>query len=312
MLAKIPAEQLRRWATYASVGVAATLIVAKLGAFLITESVSLLSSLLDSSTDLLASLVALFGVRYAQRPPDKDHRFGHGKAEALAALAQAAFISGSALFLAIESVNRLITPVPITESSLGIAVMLLSIAMTVALLHFQRHVVRVTGSLAVGADRLHYAGDLLMNGAVIVSLVMVHATGLTIVDPLMGLAIAAFLVRGAMTIGAGAVDALMDHELPEADRLQVMRVVLSHDQARGVHDLRTRDGGTAKFIEMHLELDQTLRLAAAHDITDDIGTRLRAAFPGANVLIHPEPFRQNDDPNGRNSEANGEWREEAP
>lgn len=293
MLEKVPAEQLRRWATYASVGVAITLIVAKLGAFLITESVSLLSSLLDSSTDLLASLVALFGVRYAQRPPDRGHRFGHGKAEALAALAQAAFVSGSALFLAIEAVNRLITPVPIQESTVGIAVMLMSIAMTVALLHFQRHVVRVTGSMAVGADRLHYAGDLLMNGAVIVSLVVVQATGITMVDPLMGLAIAAFLVRGAITIGAGAVDALMDHELPDADRVQVMKVVLSHGQARGVHNLRTRDGGTAKFIEMHLELDPTLPLAAAHDITDDIETRLRGVFPGANVLIHPEPFRQN-------------------
>ena len=128
----------------------------------------------------------------------------------------------------------------------------------------------------------------------------------------MGLAIAAFLVRGAMTIGAGAVDALMDHELPEVARLQVMKIVLSHDQARGVHDLRTRDGGTTKFIEMHLELDQTLPLAATHDITDDIEARLRAAFPGANVLIHPEPFTRNDDPNDRNSVASGESREEVP
>jgi ferrous-iron efflux pump FieF len=288
-------ERLRQRATYASVGVAAVLIATKLGAYLVTESVSLLSSLVDSSADLLASLVTLVGVHHALRPPDCDHRFGHGKAEGLAALAQAAFVAGSAAFLIVEAVNRLITPIPIQESGVGIAVMLLSMGLTAALIHFQRHVVRITGSLAVGADRLHYTGDLLTNGAVIAALLLVEATGTTLADPLMALAIAAFLIRGALAIAAEALDVLMDRELPDPERAAVKAVVLGHAAARGLHDLRTRNGGTGKFIELHLELDHRLRLDRAHAITDEIEHRLRTAFPGADVLIHQEPAGLRDE-----------------
>ncbi|HYG87770.1 MAG TPA: cation diffusion facilitator family transporter [Azospirillum sp.] len=289
------AARLRRWATYASVCMASILIVAKLTAYLLSESVSILSSLIDSSTDLMASVVTLLGVRHALRPADRSHRFGHGKAEALAALAQAAFIAGSAAFLSIEAVRRLIFPSPIGETGLGIAVMLLSIVLTAALVTFQRYVVRQTDSVAIGADRLHYSGDLLMNSAVIAALLISRFTGIGAVDPLFGLGIAAFLLWGAKGIAWDALAVLMDRELPQEDRDRVVSIVHAHPEAHGLHDLRTRSSGIGVFIELHLELEPALTLAEAHDITDAIEQELRAAFANAEVLIHQEPAGLKDE-----------------
>ncbi|HEY0834968.1 MAG TPA: cation diffusion facilitator family transporter [Azospirillum sp.] len=282
-------DRLRRRATYASVGVALTLIVAKLGAYLMTESVSILSSLIDSSTDLMASVVTLLAVRHAMRPADSAHRYGHGKAEALAALAQGAFIGGSAAFLAIEAVRRIITPQPVTQGAIGIGVMLVSIALTAGLVAYQRHVVVRTGSVAIGADRLHYAGDLLMNSAVIVALLLTGWTGVGVVDPLFGLGIAAFLLKGAWGVAGEALNVLMDRELPEEERARIAALVAGHAGALGMHDLRTRSTGTGVFIELHLELDPAINVAQAHDIADTVECDLRAAFPNAEVIIHQEP-----------------------
>lgn len=293
--AEEPAVRLRRLATYASVAMASTLIVAKLAAYLLTESVSILSSLIDSSTDLMASVVTLFGVRHALRPADRWHRFGHGKAEGLAALAQAAFIGGSAVFLTIEAVRRLIFPSPVGETGVGVAVMLLSIVLTAGLVTFQRYVVRHTGSIAIGADRLHYSGDLLMNAAVITALLLTRWTGVGAVDPLFGIGIAAFLLYGAWGVAQDALAVLMDRELPQEERERIAKRVLSHPQARGLHDLRTRSSGTGVFIELHLELDPHLNLVQAHDITDTVECDLRAAFANAEVLIHQEPAGLKDE-----------------
>jgi ferrous-iron efflux pump FieF len=286
---------LRRRATYASVAVALTLIFAKLTAYLFTESVSILSSLIDSSSDLLASLVTLFGVRVALRPPDRTHRYGHGKAEPLAALAQAAFVTGSAVFLSYEAINRLINPQPIQEGIAGIAVMILSIVLTVGLVAFQRRVIRQTGSLAIGADSLHYSGDLFMNLAVIAALVITSVTGIGLVDPIFALGIAAFLVFGATRIARGSLDTLMDRELPPADRKRIREIVMAHPATRDMHDLRTRNAGNTVFIELHLELDSHLTLAAAHDITDNVESQIMAAFPQAEVLVHQEPYGLSDE-----------------
>jgi len=288
-MAETRTDRLRRYATYASVSVSLTLIAAKLAAYLLTDSVSVLSSLIDSSTDLMASVVTLLGVRTALRPPDRAHRFGHGKAEALAALAQAAFIGGSAVFLTIEAVSRLFRPAPVGEGAVGIAVMLLSIVLTAGLVAFQRHVVKATGSVAIGADRLHYSGDLLMNTAVIAAILLTGWTGIGAFDPLFGLGIAAFLLYGARGVGLEALNVLMDRELPEAERARIVALVTAHAEARGMHDLRTRSTGVNAFIELHLELDPQLTVAVAHDITDRIERELREAFPNAEVLIHQEP-----------------------
>ncbi|QQP88109.1 cation diffusion facilitator family transporter [Skermanella sp. TT6] len=287
--------RLRRAATYASVGVALTLIAAKLAAYLYTESVSILSSLIDSSSDLLASVVTLLGVRVALRPPDRSHRYGHGKAEPLAALAQAAFVAGSAVFLTYEAINRLFNPVAIQESSAGIAVMVFSIVLTVGLVAFQRRVIRRTGSMAIGADSLHYSGDLFMNLAVIAALVLTGMTGIPILDPLFALGIAAFLIVGAFRIAKGSLDTLMDRELPHGDRKRIREIVMAHPATRGMHDLRTRNAGITLFIELHLELDSELTLAEAHDITDEVECRLTEAFPQAEVIVHQEPFGLSDD-----------------
>ncbi|MEC4593732.1 MULTISPECIES: cation diffusion facilitator family transporter [Nitrospirillum] len=285
----------RRGATYASVTVAAILIAGKFGAYLATNSVSILSSLIDSSVDALASVITLISVARALKPPDSAFRFGHGKAEPLAALFQSAFIVGSALFLGYESLSRLFEPRPVGDISVGLWVMAAAIALTFVLVLFQRWVIRRTASLAIGADSLHYSGDMLLNAAVMVSLLLGRWTGQAFWDPLFGLGIAAFLVWGAVGISRTALDVLMDRELPDVDRTRVADLVNAHPASRGLHDLRTRSTGLGQHIEFHLELDSHLTLTEAHDITDEIESSLRAAFPNAEVTIHQEPAGLDDE-----------------
>lgn len=286
---------LKRLATNLSVAVGATLAAAKLAAWLITDSVAMLSSLLDSLVDVIASMITLLTVRHALRPPDRAHRFGHGKAEPLGALAQAAFIAGSGLFVVFQAINRLLNPQPITAAAVGVAVMALAIVLTLALVLFQRHVVRRTGSLAIGADRLHYTGDLLTNLAVIGTLLTYRYAGIGWLDPLVAIGIAGYLLINAAQIGRGALDALMDRELPSTDRDRIEAIVLAHDRVEGLHDLRTRSSGTTTFIALHMEVDGELTVNQAHDIADSVEAALRAAFPGAQVLVHQEPAGLDDE-----------------
>lgn len=280
---------LMRRATYASVAVASILIVAKTGAWAITDSVSVLSSLLDSLLDAAASLVNLFAVRHALAPADAEHRFGHGKAEALAGLAQAAFIGGSALLLLSEAIHRLTTPVPVERGEIGIAVMALSMVLTFALVRYQIYVVTRTGSLAVGADRLHYASDFLLNGAVIVSLLASMAFRIDVLDPLAGLAIGAYILWGAAKIGRDALDHLMDRELPEATRAKIIAIARANPLVLDVHDLRTRAVGPNISVQMHLEIDGNLTLNQAHGAADAVEEAVMAAFPGSDVIVHMDP-----------------------
>ena len=278
-----------RLATYASVTTACVLIVVKLVAFAYTDSVSLLSSLIDSLLDAAASLVNLFAVRQALTPPDREHRFGHGKAEPLAALGQAAFITGSALFLIIEAGHRFIEQPTIERGEIGIAVMVFSIVVTFVLTRYQAYVVRKTGSLAIHADSLHYMGDLLVNGAVIVALVLVTQLGWWMADPIFGIAIAAYIVHNAWKIARGALDMLMDRELPDSERDRIMEIAQRHPEVRAMHDLRTRASGPTVFIQLHIELDGGMDLVRAHNIADAVEDDLRAAYPGAEVIIHQDP-----------------------
>ena len=288
-MVSVDASRLNHFAAVASVGVAAALICAKLAIWVTTGSVAILGSLVDSGLDAIASMVTFISVRQAAQPPDRSHRYGHGKAEAIGAFVQAGFVLGSALFLASEAVRRLITPQPIEQSSLGIAVLLLAILLTAALLGFQRSVVRRTGSLAIQADSLHYRSDLLMNLAVIAALILTEATGSPRIDPLFGLAIVLVLLFSAFKVARHALDVLMDRELPAAQRARIRRLALEHPGAQDVHDLRTRRAGADVFIELHLELDGGLSLEQAHDITHEVEGRIRAAFPGADIIVHQEP-----------------------
>jgi len=280
--------RLMRLATYASISVALTLIVAKLIAWGISDSVSLLATLIDSTLDALASLINLLAVRHALSPADREHRFGHGKAEALAGLGQAAFIAGSAGFLLLEAVRRIIDPVPLQSYGVGVGVMLFSIAATLGLLAFQRHVINKTGSVAISADSLHYRTDLLVNGSVIAAL-WLSAVGWSGFDALFAIGIALYILHSAWGIVRQAFDHLMDRELPDSEREQIKATALAHDKVRGMHDLRSRRSGMDTFIQLHLELDDELRLLEAHEISDEVEASLQAAYPTAEIIIHIDP-----------------------
>ena len=285
-----------RLATYASVGTASVLIAVKLVAWLYTDSVSLLSTLIDSILDVFASIVNLLAVRHALQPADREHRFGHGKAEPLAALAQATFISGSALFLVFEAGSRLFAPAPLANTGFGIGVMIFAIAATFALTRFQAYVVRKTGSIAIKADSLHYLSDLLVNASVVVALLLVSQLGWIWADAIFGLGIAAYILVNAWQIARGAYDMLMDRELPEEERRQIKEIVMAHPEVIDLHDLRTRASGRDTFIQIHLELDGALTLLRSHEIADEVEARLLEAFPGAEVLIHQDPHGVEEPP----------------
>jgi len=284
------AERLKRLAAVAAVTVAGLLIAAKTGAWLVTGSVSLLSTLIDSMLDLAASLVNLFAIRHALQPADREHRFGHGKAEPLAGLAQAAFVSGSAAFLLFEAFQRLVHPVSIGNTTFGIAVMVFSIVLTLGLVAFQKFVVRRTGSVAISADSLHYSADLLVNTSVVVALLLTVNLGWSAADPLFAIGIAMFILRGAWSIFRSSLDLLMDRELPEEERQRIREIATSHGGVISLHDLRTRSSGTKIFIQFHLEMDGGLTLLEAHEIADDVMDDIEDAFPDAEVLIHEDPF----------------------
>jgi ferrous-iron efflux pump FieF len=283
------AARLMRLATYASVAVAGVLIVFKLFAWLATDSVSMLSTLLDSVLDAAASVINLLAVRHALTPADREHRFGHGKAEPLAALGQSAFVAGSAVLLIVEVGRRLWRPQPIENGDLGILVMLGSIFLTIILVLFQRHVVRKTGSLAIGADRLHYMGDVLVNGGVILALVLSQLLGWPLIDPVFGAVIAAYILYTAWSIARSSLDMLMDRELPDEDRLKIRAIAMAHPEVKALHELRTRASGPAVFIQFHLEMDGQMSLYDAHRVADQVEDEILAAYPGAEVIIHQDP-----------------------
>jgi ferrous-iron efflux pump FieF len=280
--------RLLRLATNASVATAAILIAAKLVAWVMTGSVSVLASLVDSMMDVAASLINLFAVRYSLMPADHEHRFGHGKAESLAGLAQTTFISGSAVFLILQSVDRLLHPRPLEDVGIGVGVMVFAILATLALLILQRHVIRVTGSTAIKADALHYTTDVLTNVSIIIALLL-SGFGWQGVDALFALGIAAYILYSAWHIGHEAFQLLMDRELPDDQRQRIREAAHSHGQVRGIHDLRTRRSGHDIFIQMHLELDDELSLFDAHGIADEVEARIREIHPEADILIHTDP-----------------------
>lgn len=282
-------DRLLRRATYASVMAASVLIVVKLVVWVLTGSVSILASLLDSLLDAAASLVNLLAVRHALMPPDREHRFGHGKAEPLAGLAQAAFIAGSAVLLMVEAIKRLSAPQPVEHSGLGIAVMAVSMAVTLALVLFQRYVIARTNSTAIRADSLHYVGDILVNGGVIVALVLSAWLQLPIIDPVFGGLVAFYVVYSAWKIARLSFDMLMDHELPDTERARIRDICLAQPGVQSMHDLRTRAAGPDRFIQLHVEMDGAITLTEAHRISEALEARLVAAYPGAEVIIHQDP-----------------------
>jgi ferrous-iron efflux pump FieF len=274
-------------AALASVAVSLFLVAIKAGAYFASHSVAMLASLADSALDLFASCLNMLAIRHALTPADAEHRFGHGKAEPLAGLAQGAFIAASALFLVIQAVQRILTPEPLDNSIAALAVMGVSIVITFGLVLYQRRVVAQTGSLAVEADSSHYASDLITNLGVIAALIL--ASWWAMADPLIALGIAGVLVWTAWGVGRHSLDQLMDHELPEDDRLRIRRIAESHAAVRNVHDLKTRAAGLSTFIQLHLALRPDMTLAEAHSVSEAVERAIHDAYPGAEVIIHQDP-----------------------
>ena len=272
-----------------SVAVAVVLMALKLWAWIASGSVAMLSSLADSSLDGAASLFTLLAVGYAAMPADEDHRFGHGKAEAMAAMVQALLVGISATLVAIEATNRLRNPEQIAESTLALGVMVVSIVMTIALIWAQTRAIAQTGSVATKGDRAHYASDLAANVAVIVGISLAAFTGLAWADPLVGLAVAAWLGWSAFEVARGGFDQLIDAELDDEARARITDLAMSEGVVLSVHSLRTRASGPMIHIQFHAELPPHLSLIEAHEAMVAAEKAIMAEFPAADVLIHPDP-----------------------
>jgi ferrous-iron efflux pump FieF len=279
-------QRLMRLATMASTAVALVLVGAKGAAWLVTDSVSMLSSLVDTSLDLIGSLVTFFAVRQALTPADADHRFGHGKAESLAGLVQAGFIAASGCALLFAVVERLGNPRQVREESLGLVISALAIGLTLGLVAFQRHVVQRSGSIAIGADMAHYKTDLAATLATGVGLFASGQLDQPLIDSGVAGLVALYLMHGGWRVGRASLDVLMDRELPGDERRRVLDIVRGDPDVRGVHELRTRSSGLTKFIQLHVVLDPELTLGAAHDISDRIQGAVRQAFPQAEIILH--------------------------
>ncbi|MBY6199026.1 CDF family cation-efflux transporter FieF [Vibrio hangzhouensis] len=276
-------------AAWAATTVATILLIAKVITWWVTGSVSLLASLIDSLLDIAASFVNLLVVRYSLQPADKEHTFGHGKAESLAALAQAMFISGSACFLILNGVDRFFRPHELNSPELGIYVSLFALIATSGLVAFQKHVVRKTGSQAIAADSLHYQTDLYMNAAIMVALGL-SWYGIGQADSVFAVAIGVFILVSAIKMAYQAIQSLLDRQLPEEELVTIRRLCTEVEGVLGVHQLRTRMSGPVRFIQLHLELDDHLPLIEAHKIADQAEARVMQTFPEADVIIHQDPY----------------------
>ena len=273
----------------AAILAASILIIVKLVAWIITGSSSILAALTDSLMDVTTSIINLFAIKVALQPADDEHRFGHGKAESLAGLAQAAFISGSAIFLLFNSISGLVNGHQISVSNVGIGVMIFSVLVTIALVSFQAYVVKKTGSTAIRADSLHYRTDIALNGAVLLALILA-GLGWHWADGVFAIAVSFYILHGAWEIGTLSIDALMDKQLPKSDEEKIVKIAYHVEGVRGVHDLRTRQSGNTKFIQLHLELDDDQTLLDAHNRADFVEEALQNAYPQADIIIHLDPL----------------------
>jgi ferrous-iron efflux pump FieF len=279
-----------------SVSVATFLLLLKTYAAWVTDSVAMLGSLADTALDVLASLITLYGVRLAAVPADREHRFGHGKAEAIAALFQVGIITFSAVGIGWRSADRLLHGRTTADAEYGIAVSLIAIATTFGLLWYQRRVIARTGSVAIQTDHVHYQSDLLLNLSVIAALLLDQYVHLSGADPILGIAIALWLAWGAWKASSRAIDQLMDKEWPEEKRRRFVEVAARHPELKGIHDLRTRTSGMHDFVQFHVWVDPAMTVLEAHRVMDEVEHKLEAEFPACEILIHLDPEGQVDQP----------------
>ncbi len=299
--ASTPARGYNFWVRFANLitlAMVSLMIATKAWAWLASGSAAMLGSLTDSLLDISATLMNFFVLSYALKPADDDHRFGHGKAEALAGLGQAAFISGSGCLLAFHAIERFINPVTVNHTLLGVWVSIFAIFCTLIVVYVQYQSIKRTESVAIKADSLHYKGDLLLNLAVLLALMLAYY-GIAGADPFFAILVAAYLLYNAWQIGTESAAHLMDKELPDEEKTQIVAVAKSHEQVLGVHDLRTRQGGKVRFVQLHLELDDNMPLIRAHQVADEVALLIQEAFSEqkhpefggeVDVLIHQDPI----------------------
>jgi ferrous-iron efflux pump FieF len=282
-------ELLIKMASYASLGVALSLVLLKAWGWQETASVSLLSSLADSVLDVLASAITFWAVRYSLSPADAEHRFGHGKSEGLAALLQALIITGSGLYVFYEAIGRIFSPQEITAPAIGLGVMMIATVATALLVWLQHYVGRVTGSVAIKADAIHYQSDLIINLGVGLAIILTSWTGYKIIDPLVGMIIAIVVLKSVFSIAGHSLKILLDHEIPTENRQVIKAIALAHPDVRGLHDMRTRFGGSHYIVQFHLEMDPDISLRQSHAILDAVEAQIVQRYPGCEVLIHADP-----------------------
>ena len=288
--------RLTRSAAYASIAMAVFLATLKTWAAWKTGSTAMLGSLADTALDLIASVATLIGVWFAAQPADAEHRFGHGKAEALAAIVQVMLIAVSAAGIAYRAISQLAGQTETAAAGEGIAVSVIAILATIALLAWQRHVIRRTGSIAIKTDNVHYQSDLLLNLAVIAALALDQFAGFAVADPLFGLGIALWLAWGAWRGASEAADQLLDREWPDEKRLRFVEIAARHPELSNLHDLRTRSSGAHDFVQFHVDMPGEMSVREAHDIIDRVERDLLAAFPEMDLLIHIDPEGHVDEP----------------
>lgn len=288
-----PSHRVRGTALLA-IAAASVMIVMKGAAWLMTGSTSMLGAFLDSLMDLSLSVMNFFAIRHAQTPADEEHRFGHGKAEALAALAQGAMLSLAALFLLYEAVQAFLTPRLLTETGIGVGVIVISIVLTFGLVQVQKRTAKATNSVAIEADSAHYEGDIYINLGVLAALILSGPLSLPYADPAVAVLVALLLANSARQIFTSAGNQLMDRELDDDMRDQIKGLILAHPDVRGLHDLRTRQAGLSRFVQCHIELDGDITLNQAHEISDAVEANVMAEFPDVEVLIHQDPLGHED------------------
>ena len=290
-LSALQRATLMRRATVAAVCVAVILILAKTYAWGIGGSVSMQATLMDSVLDVAASLINFFAVRHSLKPADREHRYGHGKIEALAGLGQSLFIMVSGLFILKSAVDRILHPQPLLHTGTGLGVVFLAILMTYLLVRYQKYVTEKTGSTAIAADATHYQSDLFINLSVFLSLLLSGMFHFLWVDAVMGSGIAVYVLLCSYKITRTSLDILMDRELPKEVRRTIKQAVLAHPDVHGLHDLRTRSTGSHYFFQLHLELDQNLTLDQAHHIAFEVEARIKKHYPEADIIIHQDVRR---------------------
>ncbi len=283
-------NKLKTYAAIASITLTLVLIIIKTIAVIYTESLALLSSMIDSAADLFASGVTFWAIKISSQPADAKHRYGHGKAESLSALLQAAFISGSGLFVIYDGFMRLISPVTVVKTKIGMMIMGFSLLLTIGLILFQRYVVRKTKSQAIKADAVHYLTDVITNIIIILSLLIVEQWNWLWIDTVVAFTIAAYLIASSYSLAKNAISLLMDKELNENIRDDIIKIAMSCNHINGVHDLRTHDLGGSYMFEMHIEIDGNLSLYDAHKYSDAVEEKIKKAYPQSQIIIHQDPF----------------------